>query len=242
MQTQLREYGSDSQSTAHKNNLVALFKMRGHSQRADEVNHRFTFREIHHLIGSFSNSLNDNGNRALVTIKIGNGKGDTLPSFVDAHHDKVTRLAGPGYLWSHHFPQERRGIFRYLVVGHAGGFNHPGIGNIYDTTYIPDYINKENPLTALELFIKRGIRLSSRGQHVALAAVTMHELGHSCGLSNVDFEGIDNMTHRSWLFPSEVWQNTYIDYRSVMSYYAMYDPSVLSYSDGSNGPPYDQND
>jgi hypothetical protein len=159
------------------------------------------------------------------------------------HYDQISQDSGAiAQYYYHHFPEYRRGIFRYMIIGHAGGFNHPGIGNIYDATYIPDYINKENPLTALQYFITRGVRLSSRGQHVALAAVTMHELGHSCGLSNVDFEGIDNMTHRSWLFPSEVWQNTYIDYRSVMSYYAMYDPSVLSYSDGSNGPPYDQND
>ena len=160
-----------------------------------------------------------------------------------AHYDQISQDSGAiAQYYYNHFPQERRGIFRYMVIGHAGGFNHPGIGNIYDTTYIPDYINKENPLKALELFIKRGIRLSSRGQHVALAAVTMHELGHSCGLSNVDFEGIDNMTHKSWLFPSQEWKDTYIDYRSVMCYYCMYDPSVLSYSDGSNGPPYDQND
>jgi len=159
------------------------------------------------------------------------------------HYDQISQDSGAiAQYYYHHFPQERRGIFRYMVIGHAGGFNHPGIGNIYDATYIPDYINKENPLKALELFIKRGIRLSSRGQHVALAAVTMHELGHSCGLSNVDFEGIDNMTHKSWLFPSQEWQETYIDYRSVMCYYCMYDPSVLSYSDGSNGAPYDQND
>ncbi|OYT29729.1 hypothetical protein B6U98_01500 [Thermoplasmatales archaeon ex4572_165] len=168
----------------------------------------------------------------------GNGGGELV-----AHYEQISQDSGAiAQYYYHHFPEDRRGIFRYMVIGHAGGFNHPGIGNIYDTTFIPDYINKYTPFTAIKYFITRGVRPSERGQHIALAAVTMHELGHSCGLSNVDFEGIDNMTHKSWLFPTDEWKNTYIDYRSVMCYYAMYDPSVLSYSDGSNGPPYDQND
>ena len=159
------------------------------------------------------------------------------------HYEQISQESGMiAQYYYHHFPKERRGVFRYMVIGHAGGFNHPSIGNIYDSTYIPDYIIEYNPLTKLEYFIMRGVRPSERGQYVALTAVTMHELGHSCGLSGVDFEGIDNMTHKSWLFPTDEWKNTYIDYRSVMSYYCMYDPSVLSYSDGSNGPPYDQND
>ena len=159
------------------------------------------------------------------------------------HYDQVSQDSGMiAQYYYHHFPKDRRGIFRYMVIGHAGGFNHPGKGNIYDSTYIPDYIIEYNIPKRLEYFIMRGVRPTERGQYVALAAVTMHELGHSCGLSAVDFEGIDNMTHKSWLFPTDEWKNTYIDYQSVMCYYCMYDPSVLSYSDGSNGPPYDQND
>ena len=42
------------------------------------------------------------------------------------------------------------------------------------------------------LFINQGFIPTNRGQYVALSAAAMHELGHSIGLSNVDFEGIDN--------------------------------------------------
>lgn len=141
----------------------------------------------------------------------------------------------------HYFAEERQGVFRYLLIGNEGGFNHPAIGNFYDCTFIPDYITK-NPVKNIKNLMNRGIFPTIRRQYVAFSAAAMHELGHSIGLSNVDFEGIDNMSYRMWFYPSAEFKDTYYDYVSVMNYYWMYKPSVLDYSHGTNGAPYDQDD
>jgi len=159
------------------------------------------------------------------------------------HYERISQDGGQiAQYYYHHFADERKGIFRYMVIGHKGGFNHPGKGNFYDCTYIPDWITEHQPFKKLQLFLTLGIRPTQRGQTIALAAVTMHELGHSIGLSWVDFQGIDNLSYNMWFIPGETWKNTYIDYESVMNYYWMYSPTVLDYSDGSNGEPHDQND
>jgi len=66
----------------------------------------------------------------------------------------------------------------------------------------------------------------------------MHELGHSIGISW--FGGIDNTSYGLPRFPNKNY--LYKDYRSVMNYQCIYEYTVLDYSDGANGPPFDQND
>jgi len=164
-----------------------------------------------------------------------NGGGE----FVD-HIYKVSQDSGMiSQYYYHHFPEERRGVFRYLLIGHDGGFNHPSIGNVYDSTYVPDMIIEE-PLRSIQKFINLGSYPTKRGQYSALASVVMHEFGHSVGLSKVYFGGIDNVSYGIWFYPAKDYGWT--DYRSVMNYQCMYDPNLIDYSDGSNGAPYDQND
>ena len=54
------------------------------------------------------------------------------------------------------------------------------------------------------------------------------------------FEGVDNVSYIFPKFPGKGYK--YVDYRSVMNYQCIRDTDLLDYSDGSNGPPYDQND
>jgi len=158
------------------------------------------------------------------------------------HYDKLSQDSGMlAQYYYHHFPKERRRVFRYLLIGDQGGFNHPSIGNVGDSIYVKDLI-VENPVEALKKFVMFGVYPTKRGQYTALASVIMHEMGHSIGLSPVDFEGNDNITYGFWLFPTKAYRNTWTNYRSVMNYQCIYNMDLLDYSDGSNGEPYDQND
>ena len=58
-----------------------------------------------------------------------------------------------------------------------------------------------------------------------------------------NYEGIDNLTYadsiRSWMNYKETWG----EYESVMNYFNLYKyNTIMDYSDGSNGGPYDRND
>ena len=51
--------------------------------------------------------------------------------------DKLSQDSGMMLqFYNNYFPEERRGIFRYVVIGHGGGFQHPSKNNIYDTIQI----------------------------------------------------------------------------------------------------------
>ncbi len=166
-----------------------------------------------------------------------NGGGELLPYYKRLSQDSGMILQ----FYNHNFADERKGIFRYIVIGHEGGFNHPAKGNIYDCIHLyhdPMIIYK--PIKALEAWLMKGLTPTERGNKIALAAMTMHELGHSIGIGVSPFEGVDNT---SYLFPKFPGKNyKYVDYRSVMNYQCIRDTDLLDYSDGSNGPPYDQND
>jgi len=164
-----------------------------------------------------------------------NGGGQLLP-----YREKLSPESGMILeYYNNYFSIDRRGIFRYLVLGHKGGYNNPAKNNKYDCLYIA-----HNPLVPIKPYI--GIRNffvygavpSVRGYRVQLAAIIMHELGHSIGIGS--FKGIDNTSYGLPRFPNKNY--FYKDYRSVMNYQCIYEFSVLDYSDGSNGPPYDQND
>ena len=71
--------------------------------------------------------------------------------------------------------------------------------------------------------------LTPRTMRIGVAVAVMHELGHSCGLRNEEWPGIDNS--------STVW----IDYQSCMSYY-YFGQRLFGYSDGSRGGEFDRND
>jgi hypothetical protein len=114
---------------------------------------------------------------------------------------------------------------------------------VYDCCYIPyDPLEIYKPIERIKDLIGYGRLPTVRGYRIAAAAVLMHELGHSIGISPWSFGGCDNFTYGNALFPNEEYARTWSNYYSVMNYQVMYRPDLLDYSDGSNGPPYDQND
>lgn len=156
-----------------------------------------------------------------------------------SHVKTVSQDSGMVLQWyTHHFPDERKGIFRYCIVGHEGNFNHPAKSNVYDTMFISyNFGLKQIILGAINNreMNKRIIRLK-------VASTLMHEMGHTLGITPWSFEGCDNLTYTHGRAASKEFDRTWGQYWSVMNYYHMYNKNLLDYSDGSNGPPYDQND
>lgn len=164
-----------------------------------------------------------------------NGGGEILPDV--AFLDDVSGKQILQY-YTHHFADERKGIFRYMIVsGYDGGFICPVNFNRLDAICIGN--NLRSALLVRFAFSPRTVR-------IVLAAAVMHELGHSLGLVPVAFPGIDIVT-RSYAnrYPNmsdEDYKGYLNNYRSIMNYKYIYNKKLFDYSNGSNGPPYDQND
>lgn len=173
-----------------------------------------------------------------------NGGGELLP-----HVEELDDVLGKQMLafYTHHFADERKGIFRYIVIADKdGGFITPVSYNTFDAMCIGNSFN--SMLTRLA-FTPREIR-------VQLAKAVLHEMGHSIGLMPWTFPGNDIMNRRSGdRYPSmsDEEYNGYVEnYYSIMNYQYIYNKPfffsdethtyLFDYSDGSNGPPYDQND
>ena len=164
-----------------------------------------------------------------------NGGGEELP-----HYEQISQDSGMILqFYNHHFPDERKGIFRYVVMGHAGPFNHPSKSNVYDSIHIAYSVEPINRLKSL--FIWK-IPPTGRGIRIKVGSTLMHELGHSVGIHPWTFEGCDNLSYNDGKAARKRYDETWGNYWSVMNYYHMYKTKLLDYSDGSNGPPYDQND
>jgi hypothetical protein len=80
-----------------------------------------------------------------------------------------------------------------------------------------------------------------RLKRLNLAALMMHEGGHSLGLSPWTIEGCDNLSYIDGRAAENAYKETWGNYRSVMNYYYVYDYSVVDYSSGDDAT-YDQND
>lgn len=174
-----------------------------------------------------------------------NGGGELLP-----YQKNPDDVMGKQLLafYTHNFADERKGIFRYVIVGSlesGGGFTTPLNYNNFDTIYVANDFNS---------VIKR-LAFTPREIRVMLAKTILHELGHSIGLVPVTFPGIDIMNRRfgdRYPSMSDEDYNGYLNnYYSVMNYQYIYNKPwfysengsyLFDYSDGSNGPPYDQND
>jgi hypothetical protein len=174
-----------------------------------------------------------------------NGGGDLLP-----HVKKISQDSGMMLqFYNTYFPAERRGIFRYFVIGHGGGFNHPSKNNVYDTTQISYKSAKIRPASKIWLFSLLGQIPTQRGMRISLGASLLHEMAHSCSVDadNCAFEGIDNISvgflnlYIETLFDKN-WKSTWGQYRSVLNYYYCHTLNLFDLSHGKNGPPYDQND
>ena len=162
-----------------------------------------------------------------------NGGGNVLPHYAAISQDSGMILQ----FYNHYFPDERKGSWRYVVMGHGFVFNHPSKGNVYDSLHIGYAFSIKNYIMR---FILYGIPPTQRGTIKSVASSMMHELGHSVGIHPWNFEGCDNM---SFLEDEKTYDETWgKNYWSTMNYYNIYNMKLLDYSDGSNGPPYDQND
>lgn len=145
--------------------------------------------------------------------------------------------------YKNNFADERKGVFRYLVMGDgtavgkvvAGGWNQPqDYKGWYDTIWVGT-----SQFNWLAWY--RGFNVRPQLQRLAQAITVMHEMGHTLGMSPSEYPGIDNATEGSINY----WKN----YRSCMNYNMMYRPFinrfrgkdydglVLDYSDGSRDEP-----
>ena len=155
-----------------------------------------------------------------------NGGGELLPHYETIDQDSGVMLQ----FYKHNFADDRKGIFRYMIVGHNAGFCIPSTFNRYDTIVIDS-----SPYR----LIKR-TAFTPRTQRIVLASAALHELGHSLGVAPWTFQGCDNLTFAQG--QRQEFASTWGDYYSVMNYYHIWDKKLADYSLGTNGGPYDQND
>ncbi len=170
-----------------------------------------------------------------------NGGGEILPHIEKVSYDSGMMLQ----FYNNYFADERKGIFRYLVIGHGGGFTSPSKNNNVDTVqiaYVPSPFYK--PARQLFNFVLMGLVPTQRGKRISLGSLILHETAHGCSISNATcgFEGIDNISYGFFLFPNKRYTETWGQYRSVMNYMYTNGPFIFDLSHGENGPPYDQND
>jgi hypothetical protein len=149
--------------------------------------------------------------------------------------------------YNNYFPDERKGVFIYVLLGDTGGFQIPAKGNVYNTIVIP-YAPLGSSVTRLLFdWFAYGKVPTKRGVRVGEAAVILHELGHFGGLVKEYFEGVDMINFSVGgaalnILQGKEFRETWGQYHSVMNYAYIYRMNLLDYSHGQNGPPYDQND
>jgi hypothetical protein len=173
-----------------------------------------------------------------------NGGGQVVP-----HYEKLSQDSGMVLqYYNNYFPDERKGAFIYLIIGHDGGFQHTAKGNVYDVIQLPYAPIGSSPIRLVKDFILLGKLPTPRGIRVALGGVILHELGHFGGLTSDYFEGVDTIEYNVIgggffdILQGRKFRETWGNYRSVMNYGYIHRPNLLDYSHGQNGPPYDQND
>jgi len=156
------------------------------------------------------------------------GGGESLPYEYIMDQDSNS----PFKFYQHHLSDDRKGIFRYMIIGDIAGYCFPSTFNAYGTLTIP---------TNLKTYLKTGA-ITPRLMILQEAIAILHELGHSVGIKPWTIGGCDNRSYFNNLKAKKEYKETWGNYESVMNYYYFLDRKLVDYSDGSNGPPYDQND
>ena len=144
------------------------------------------------------------------------GGGESVP-----FHAGYGQSSGFGSeIYKNYFADERKGVFRYVMVGRGGGWCHPqDFRHYYDFIAVPTN----------EIFYKGCLSyaLSQRARRIGQAVQVLHELGHSLGIMPDNITpGCDNTTIEA----KEVWD----DYESAMNYYK-FGARLFDYSDGTHG-------
>lgn len=174
-----------------------------------------------------------------ITLHVDDGNMGGGGEFLPFHKDYIAYEGGiASEYYKYHFSDERKGVFRYMIVVHSGGWCHPQDYKVrYDVMTIPD-----NMRFYLTSFFPPA--LTPRQQRIAMACAFMHELGHSLGLVPTVNPGIDNATQvgrgmedvpliqrlQKQREARRYWEN----YESVMNY-DKFSQFVLGYSDGTHG-------
>jgi len=163
-----------------------------------------------------------------------NGGGEYLPfikSFEDVNGGQALAF------YQHNFAQERHGLFRYVIVANKLGWAIPMKFNYYDTILIG---------SGWRPTLKSQLALTPRYHRVGEAKAILHELGHTLGLLPYTFPGVDITTPIGTRYPSmskDAYAAYLEDYHSIMNYnYIWKDRSLVDFSHGANGAPYDEND
>jgi hypothetical protein len=163
-----------------------------------------------------------------------NGGGELLPFIKEIDEVVGGQIAS---FYQHHFPDERKGIFRYVVIAINKGWNTPSTYNNYDTMLV--YSGRRPS-------IRNFFAVTPRLRSILLAKGVLHELGHSMGLMPYSFPGNDIMPPVGARYPNmpeEEYKQYLNQYHSIMNYNFIYrDRDLIDYSDGANGEPYDQDD
>lgn len=161
------------------------------------------------------------------------GGGEILPYY----EDYISPISGGlSTFYTYNFADERKGVFRYVVIHESGGWCFPQRNTLrpdvlsipcnreyYRNVYFPPAINE-------------------RLKILAMAIAVTHELGHSLNLNPDYCQGIDNASQvgRNNLPPIQKLQekinarNYWDTYESVMNY-AKFGNYILDFSDGSHG-------
>jgi hypothetical protein len=203
-------------------------------KRPRDINHVFWEESQQMIIERFSQHgitvyIDDGWNDGPV-----NGGGEMLP-FIEEMDDVIGGQVKAFY--EHNFADERKGIFRYVIIANKLGWISPPSYNSFDTI---------NVGTNVPQAVKLYGAFTPRYHRVVLAKKVFHELGHSIGLLPSMYAGIDIMTPVGLRYPNmpaEDYEKYLTDYHSIMNYQWMWkDRKLIDYSDGSNSEPYDQND
>jgi len=168
-----------------------------------------------------------------------NGGGELLP-----YKNKITWDSGIiTQFYKNNFPEERRGIFRYLVICNSGGKMEGWSGNTEFNRY--DTMLCGNGPKATLIYQRA---FSQRAQRLLMASTILHEIGHTLGIAPYTIQGNDNLTFlydarsiREFIKKFKNYKEEWGNYKSVMNYLYIYDKKLVDFSDGSHGN-NDQND
>jgi hypothetical protein len=168
-----------------------------------------------------------------INVYIDNGWPGELPNAggeVVPHKKTITWDSGKILqYYKNHFPEQRKGIFRYLLMCHSTGktvlaYSGNTKFNMYDTMVVG------------MRFYER--LLPQRIKHLLLTSTILHELGHTLSIAPYTIEGCDNA---SFLSQRKEYLKEWGNYKSVMNYFYANDLTLVDFSDGTNGY-NDQND
>ena len=148
------------------------------------------------------------------------GEGEEIP-----YMERITYNETKEIYWKHFLRNStqnpRKGIFHYVLLCSysattRGGHSFQGWDNLDMFVLAVQYI--------------RDWRMKERDREVAIASLFMHELGHTLGLFEFTFDGIDNESCNAfWLKGWWIYRN----YKSCLNY--RYSFSLIDYSDGTHG-------